>query len=428
MQLAVLFLALGASAFADEPDSTPPSVEVVEPSVTLDLSLDPALALPADVTEPEEGDSAPDDDITPAGPPELELDRAESLETGLSARQHRWLKPRRHLLPQNPYAQTDFTAYTLEWGELKIGLASVNFGILPRTQIGTIPAMYLVGIYNAQAKVNFMRAGPVDLALLGSYYYLPLGDFKGMLGQAGGMVSLRVFDAMTLHAGAQYQWARARGLPTKLPATIGMISGVDQVEAWVAEAEVALNGLPDPTFKGDAINVKVALDYRLNRRDSLVLQASAITWASYDADLALDELGPIPLFEFQSVYSDERQFKVTESYTFSLAWQMSFKQLDVRVGGGWSAIPFAWVLQGNDVSYRMWGKTRLTDTRRKRGWRKNKKDVVATTKPDRKTIRAARKAAEREVSGEPDPIEPEPTPAVHLHDDSESDDADPDLG
>jgi len=357
------------------------------------LSLATAAAADPSALEQEESIDLPEViDEVPVPSPVILLEGAESLEVGLSRAEHRWLKPRRHLLPHNPYAQTDFTAYTLEWGELKIGLASITFGLLPRTQVGTLPALYLLGIYNAHAKVNFMRAGPLDLALTGAYYYLPLGDFKGVLGSAGGMVSLRVFDALTVHTGAQYQWARARGLPTELPPTVGMISGAEQIEQWVSEAEIALDGLPDPTFTGEAINVQVAVDYRLNRRDSLVLQASAITWASYHADLALDELGPIPLFEFESVYSEDREFKVTESYTVSLSWQMSFKQLDVRIGGGWSAIPFAWVLQGNDVSYRMWGKTRLTDSRRKRGWRKNKKDV--TTRGRARPKRHPAKSAE----------------------------------
>ena len=88
----------------------------------------------------------------------------------LSAKMHRWLKPRHHLLGANPRNNTDFTAYTLEMGEVKVGVASVMMGVAPRTQLGTVPLLNALGVYNGSLKVNVVRTGPVDLALSGTYH------------------------------------------------------------------------------------------------------------------------------------------------------------------------------------------------------------------------------------------------------------------
>ena len=77
-------------------------------------------------------------------------------------------KPTRSTLAQDPYGQVDFTAYTLQWGEARIGLASSGLGVLPRVQLSTVPLLTAVKVYNGAAKWDVVRAGPLDVAASGA--------------------------------------------------------------------------------------------------------------------------------------------------------------------------------------------------------------------------------------------------------------------
>ena len=82
-------------------------------------------------------DGETDGDAVPA-PADTDLLQAEAIRAPeLTENQIRWLKPKRELMYAVPRAQVDFTAYTLEWGEVKVGLANVLVGVAPRVQVGT---------------------------------------------------------------------------------------------------------------------------------------------------------------------------------------------------------------------------------------------------------------------------------------------------
>ena len=99
----------------------------------------------------------------------------------MTKEQIKWLEPTRGKLPQNPYQHVDFTAYTLEWGELQAGLNRSSVGILPRTQVGTQVPLWALGIQNANLKVNALRIGPVDLAVTGDYLNLAPLDEESLI-------------------------------------------------------------------------------------------------------------------------------------------------------------------------------------------------------------------------------------------------------
>ena len=96
----------------------------------------------------------------------VNLDRAQAL-GDLTTEQAEWLEPRLSLLPQNPRAQTDFTAYTLEPGEVLLGLTTY-LGVLSNVQLGTNLVLNGLRVYNFNVKVNAVQEGPVDVALIGS--------------------------------------------------------------------------------------------------------------------------------------------------------------------------------------------------------------------------------------------------------------------
>ena len=130
---------------------------------TLILLLFANSAMAQETENPEEPPADDSEEEAPQEPPsELpqEVQGEAEAVPQLSRSQHNWLEPRRAVLPQNPYAQTDFTAYVLEWGETKIGAASITVGALPFTQIGTVPALDALGVVNGHVKVCLLYTSP----------------------------------------------------------------------------------------------------------------------------------------------------------------------------------------------------------------------------------------------------------------------------
>ena len=119
----------------------------------------------------------------------------------------------------------------------------------------------------------------------------------------------------------------------------------------------------------------MATDYRFNRRDSLILQASAVFWSK------VSEVGydVPPILGLDEVFNKDIGVSspVAETYVASLAWQWSWRRTDLRVGVGASNVPGAWLLQTFDLSYRFGGKTRSTERRMNKTWRRNKSDTKA---------------------------------------------------
>ena len=261
---------------------------------------------------------------------------------------------------------------------MEVGLAGVSLGLAPRVQVGTQPLLDLLGVYNATAKINVLRAGPMDLGLQGGINLLPLGDFLGSYQSAGLMGSWVLTEAWSIHGGGQMGFLAMDGIPTKPPALIGGYVPQDSLEKWAAEASES--GV-DPSVRARGVLVRAATDVRFNRRDSLVLQAQAMTFGSLNAtagDIPASAREQIELVipGFNGSLETESRFNVLEAYVVTLSYQMSFRRLDLRMGGGSSPSTLAWVLQANDISTRFGGATRMKERRSKRGWKKNKDDVV----------------------------------------------------
>jgi hypothetical protein len=299
----------------------------------------------------------------------------------LSRSQHRWLKPTRGKLDPNPYQQIDFTAYTLEFGEVKVGLAAITVGIAPRVQLGTVPIENAVGVYNLHAKANLFRLQGFDLAVRGAVHWLPLGDFDGLYLDVGGLASQQLHERVSIHVGGAYTRMTARGVPDLtrasplVTAVTGDLSGFNPPPEWFG---------PDaPGIQAEALAARVAVDVRINRRDSFILQGQTLLRAAVVSDIGDLEISEVlpPIAGLDEALSYQGQFAVTEAYIASLAYQASWKQVDLRIGVGISSVPGAWVLQANELSYRFGGKTRRNETRTRKGWRRNRMDVAPPQEP-----------------------------------------------
>jgi hypothetical protein len=278
--------------------------------------------------------------------------------------------------PQDPYANTNsYSAYTVEWGEVKVGVGSITVGVLPRLQLGTSPALDVLGVPNITAKSNLLRSGRLDGALLAQYYSVPLTDLLWAAGadrffgdNASGMArgaylglgataSVQALDPLSVHG--QLYYAR--------PSARGDIAFDSLPELFLPGLSLGGTGTLGLGVSGELAVANLAADLRFNRRDSVY------AWVRYPFYGRIRGLtnGSIDGFEAASnadfivAYSDTIRF--VDSASVVLGYQASWNHLEGRVGLGWSGIPGAWILQAFELNYRFGGPTRRQDRQIRRG-------------------------------------------------------------
>lgn len=342
----------------------------------LHLTLTAGLALADDPVPP--ADVPPEAAPEPSPePPPPDLDLSEALKTrDLTAAEVKELQPKRWKLPQNPYAQTDFTAYTLEWGEVKIGLAAITVGVLPRVQLGTAPILDVLKVPNGNIKWDAVRVGPFDFAALGSVFVLPSRGFTGSYLEAGAMTSIQILKPWSFHLAGFYDRITADGLPDLTKISPLLLTGSKEDIAKLND-DLRMNNT-NLSVEANAVSVRAATDVRFNRRDSIILFGQATVWSSLSSELSSDGSLP-PIVALDSLLMDADKeggpAKLSKSYIVSLSYQASWKHVDARIGYGSSATPFAWLLPATDLSYRFGGKTRVSETRMTKTWLQNLADV-----------------------------------------------------
>lgn len=363
------------SSNEDQSDNTAQETEQTNEPEPVRPNIEPLqqLEVPEEVAPPTDQTDSPTLSFNP--------DDAQSLDTTLTKEQIKWLQPTRGKLPQNPYQHIDFTAYTLEWGEVQAGLNRSSVGILPRTQVGTQIPLWLLGVQNVNAKVNAVRLGPVDLALTGNYIKLAPTPEQSLSIQyygVGGYGSFRIVDNWSIHAGGQYAELNLNGLPN-LNALSGPIKRFSQLtDEDIANVTNAIEESIDYSRSEKIFSAKVATDVRLNRRDSFIVQGNMMRSETTDSglsveaqdvglDLESDQISS-PLFQYLLVPQES-----STNYGVSLAYQASFKRAYLRFGVGYSTIPYAWLLQSLDLTWRWGGQTKRRANDIESFWELNKK-------------------------------------------------------
>ena len=335
---------------------------------------EPAPAEPAAEPPPAEPAPAP---AEPVGPPGLSADQlnaaqeptgppidtreAQALED-LDKRGIKRFAPKHWKLPQNPRGQTDYTAYSLEWGEVQLGVTDITVGVLPGVQLGTAPLLDAVGVWNAQGKVNALRLGPWDLAGNVNWYMASGGYFQdqiqlsAMFLSYGASTSLILVGPWSIHAGGWYSTFDGSGDASLgfLGGLIGGIPGtpIDEQTLTAAGNEVSLGS----SLHAQTITARLATDVRLNRRDSIIIQAQSLLWAKADSQVTVggNEADLFPA-------TDTGWLDPATSSIVTASWQLAWKHLELRLGAGVPITNFAWIVQATELSYRFGGKTRRAE-------------------------------------------------------------------
>ncbi|MDP2314190.1 MAG: hypothetical protein Q8P41_14905 [Pseudomonadota bacterium] len=270
----------------------------------------------------------------------------------------------------NPRGQTDFTAYTLEWGEVRVGLNSVGFSVFPGVQVSTQPVLDAVRMPNIALKMNLLQIGThFDGAINGSLGHMGTDTMRAVYVTAGGCVSVIVTPAWSLHGGAQWIYGNAAGQPdlddtAERVAPYGVAVPSDATLHYLEERLAYV-------VRAEAVTLRAATDIRLNRRDSIVLQGQAVIWA----------WTRYPGYAERFVTEDSGYLPLGDSYTASIAWQFSWRNVDLRVGGGVSSVPGAWLLNTVDLAWRFGGTTRGHQGKRLKAWRTGGQEVAEREGP-----------------------------------------------
>lgn len=253
----------------------------------------------------------------------------------------------------------DYTAYVVEPGSVRVGLGEIAIGVAPRVEVATSPALDALQNPLLRAKVDAARLGPLDVAVEGSGQLVDAFGLTGTRLRGGAVASLIVHEHLSVHAGADH--------------VVTEISGVPELDRWVPD-EVAL---PKVAHASATTWGRAAVDVRINRRDSLILEGRALLWSD-----ARSEVPELDLAEWLpdgvvAMLDHEGAVPVEAMGVATLAYQLSLRNLDLRVGGGVSSVPGAWLLQSTEIAWRFGGKTRLEEAQARREWRTARREGVA---------------------------------------------------
>ncbi|MCA9488963.1 MAG: biopolymer transporter ExbD [Myxococcales bacterium] len=327
--------------------------------------------------------SAPVDPLAP------DLSQATELGEEMDAVTERHLAPKHHHFPQNPYGNTtSYSAYTLEWGETKIGVGSITTGVLPGLQIGTAPLLDVVGVFNVSGKLNLGRRGPLDAGVLGHFYTVPLTgivtslaeDFDGTASAsyfaAGATASLRVASPVTVHG--QLYWGR--------PSAQGEIH-FDELPLELFPSDLTLSADVGIGVNADLLITNLATDVRFNRRDSVFVWARYPFYGVVRGRTEASIPGVSGGTSFGSL-GYETFIPPQDSLSIAGGYMASWKHVELRVGIGWTStggtpeVPttltgggtdplieepsfnpasLAWLLQAFELSYKFGGPTRRAE-------------------------------------------------------------------
>lgn len=236
-----------------------------------------------------------------------------------------------------PRVLTDVTAYTPQKKHLILGVFRQQYGLLDNAAIGTRLPYFALGIVNAHAKVTAIQTPKLDASLSAEWLYRDLAD----LGIPGGTARVTPLSwkaswilsrRMSLHFGTTWMMASVSGeLSTaELGDALGAVVGAD-----IGEELRAVAGDGTSLYAGGNLTLfqtNLAVEYRFNRRDSLILTSNASVWASglLAGGARLDE-GDVELEVGPSV---RFRMPLSESLPtlMALSWQFSWERVHLRLG------------------------------------------------------------------------------------------------
>ena len=257
--------------------------------------------------------------------------------------------------PIDPAYESSFSAYTVGHKRLRAGLMNIDYGLLDNLHVGTAPMLDLLRIYNLHGKVTAIQTERVDLSVeaTGMVWSGSWGeDLESLTITAWPLTatgSILITERLSLHLGYRWENVDVTGAFDSEDLVHGLASalGVDLSD----ELYDALEG-QGAFYGGGRVTLgqsRLAVDCRLNRRDSLILQV----WrynnlnARIDAGAAVDET-----MEAGAAVHVQQPLEGVFAATSSIAYQMTLPRLRLRVGipiSGPDALPTMYLPQAFEL-------------------------------------------------------------------------------
>jgi hypothetical protein len=284
------------------------------------VALALALALPSVALGKDKKDR-PGDEVTKTAP-------EEAAPEGV-AEPVKWAKQ-----PLDYRYESEFTAYTIPEKSVRVGLFNLDYGLTDDFSFGTSPLFDVYGFYSLRAKSTVFTIGRFDTSLEAMVGY---GDASRLSALSVSLVNYPItlraswspFDRLGIHGGFRWQNVNTAGsfAIDDLAETLAPIIGVKlpkSVKDSLGRAGSIYGGahftLGQPL---------VALDWRFNRRDSLILQYEGFSTLRGRIDagyLAEDNT------EYMAgVRAKENLFGQVKGTT-TISWQFSYESFAFRVG------------------------------------------------------------------------------------------------
>ena len=240
--------------------------------------------------------------------------------------------------PIDPKARRANTAYTLKQGEVQLGLVRQSVGVLDNLQVGTTAPLWVLGVPNVQGKVTAIQTRRVDVSLDGGYYRSGL---RGLLGEEGSVVatpvgwmaSVVLHERFSVHAGTAWTNASVNGSLSadQIADALTAVVGVD-ISEDIQSALGDQTGLYAGADLG-LFSTRLSADFRLNRRDSIVLTSNNYLYLNglLAAGVDTEANGGT---EVQGGASARVRIPLSESLPAltTLSWQFDWRRVNLRVG------------------------------------------------------------------------------------------------
>lgn len=176
----------------------------------------------------------------------------------------------------DPEISTDYTAFTVDRGQWRMGLVNFDYGLTDEVQLRTSPAAWLLGP-NVAAKLRVAEFGPVQLSLGSGIYSVNLAraaeedsvDATFQLIPVEWKGSWTIRGRWGLHFGTQHRVVKLSGGLTgdDIGDIMGSLTGDDAVGEQLDQLGAGLYG--DAQIWQH--QTRFALDFQINRRGSVML-------------------------------------------------------------------------------------------------------------------------------------------------------------
>ncbi|MFT5679473.1 MAG: hypothetical protein ACI8RZ_000377 [Myxococcota bacterium] len=250
--------------------------------------------------------------------------------------------------PGDPRRQTDFSAFTIDQGQWRVGLSSLDYGLLENTQIGTNTLLWAVGS-NARAKVTAIETEKLAFSFQGStvsvhqFWLDTITAASSEDEESASSADLRVTPLSwrgswsispkwSVHYGNTWTLGRLSGELTgeQITGLIGAVTG-GAIDSNITDAMGSSTLYAGAVGRFTLAQSNLAVEWRRSRRDSIIFQSNNYLWVSgmvigtVGNTTETGEVGAGAAATFE-------QLLETLPSAVSLSWQWSFEKFNLRLG------------------------------------------------------------------------------------------------